>query len=375
MARIPSIPLFKVSMPEGAARVVADVLASGQLAGGATVDAFETALGGFIGNPLALATSDGSAALTLALACAGVRAGDEVLVSPLSCLATTAPIANLGARPVWCDVDPATGMLDFARLPAQPGDRVRALLLHHWSGDAADLDAARAYADRHCIAAIDDASEALGAQWRGRPVGAGATDFTVLSFHAVKHITTIEGGALLCRRGQDLERARRLRRFGIDTASFRLPNGDLNPASDVVELGWSFAMNGVAASLGKLQVERAGAVLARHRENGAWYERALAGIAGLTLLTRPAHAASAYWTYAVRAQRRDDLLRMLHAHGIGAQRLHVRNDAYGGFSGARSAGELPGVDLFDRENLAIPCGWWVGTDEREAIAQRIRAGW
>ena len=369
------IPLFKVRMPEGAARVVAEALASGQLSGGPAVDAFEASIAGFTGNPLALATADGPAALTLALACAGVGAGDEVLVSPLSCLATTAPIANLGARPVWCDVDPSTGMLDPARLPARPGERVRALLLHHWSGDAADVDGARAYADRHGIAAIDDASEALGAQWRGRPVGAGAMDFTVLSFHAVKHVTTIDGGALLCRRGPDLERARRLRRFGIESASFRLPNGDLNPASDIVELGWSFAMNGVAAALGRLQMEQAGEVVARHRENGAWYEHALKGIAGVTLLARPAHAASAYWTYALRAERRDDLVRMLHAHGIGAQRLHVRNDAYSGFAGARSAGELPGVELVDRENLAIPCGWWVGAGEREAIAQRIRAGW
>ena len=369
------IPLFKVRMPEGAAQVVGEALASGQLSGGAAIAAFEAALGRFIGNPLALATCDGPAALTLALACAGVRAGDEVLVSPLSCLATTAPIANLGAQPVWCDVDPATGMLDASRLPAQPGERVRALLVHDWTGDAADFDGACAYAERNGLAAIDDASEALGAQWRGRRLGATATDFTVLSFHAVKHITTIEGGALLCRSGERLEQARRLRRFGIDSATFRLPNGDLNAASDIAQLGWGFTMNSVAASLGLLQLAGAEAALARHRENGAWFDRALAGVPGLTLLARSPHASSAYWTYALRAERRDALIRMLHSQGIGAQRLHVRNDVYSGFAGARRADGLAGVELFDRENLAIPCGWWVGDAEREAIAARIRAGW
>lgn len=375
MPRTPQIPLFRVRMPERAAQVVGEALVGGQLSGGAAVDAFEGALGRFIGNPIVLATCDGSAALTLALACAGVRPGDEVLVSPLSCLATTAPIVNLAARPVWCDIDPATGMLDAIRLPPHPGSRVRAILAYHWSGDPADLDGVRAYADRHGIAAVDDASEALGAQWHGRRLGATAMDYTVLSFHAVKHITTIDGGALLCRREESRVRARRLRRFGIDSATFRLPNGDLDPSSDVAEVGWNFGMNGVAAALGLLQLADVESAIARHRENGAWFDHALAGIPGLTLLARPPHAASAYWTYALRAERRDDLVRMLHAGGIGAQRLHVRNDAYSGFAGARHAGALAGVEIFDRENLAIPCGWWVGAGEREAIASRIRAGW
>jgi dTDP-4-amino-4,6-dideoxygalactose transaminase len=369
------VPLFKVRMPERAAQVVGEALGGGQLSGGATVDAFEGALGKFIGNPLALATCDGPAALTLALACAGVRPGDEVLVSPLSCLSTTAPIANLAAQPVWCDVDPSTGMLDPSRLPAHPGPRARAVLAYHWSGDPADLDGVRAYADHHGIAALDDASEALGARWRGRQLGATAMDFTVLSFHAVKHVTTIDGGALLCRREADLSRARRLRRFGIDSATFRLPNGDLDPSSNVAEVGWSFGMNSVAAALGQLQLADAEAAIARHRENGAWFDRALGGIPGLTLLARTPHAASSFWTYALRAERRDDLVRMLHSKGIGAQRLHVRNDAYSGFAAARAAGALAGVEIFDRENLAIPCGWWVDAEKREAIASCIRAGW
>lgn len=362
-------------MPGNGVQAVAAALASGQLAGGPAVDAFEAALGRFIGNPRVLATCDGSAALTLALACAGVRAGDEVLVSPLSCLATTAPIANLGAQPVWCDVDPATGMLDAQRLPADPGPRVRALLVHHWAGYPADLDALRAYADRHGIAAIDDASEALGAEWRGARIGNTGMDFTVFSFHAVKHLNTIEGGALLCRREADLARARRLRRYGIDAATFRLPGGDLNPASDIPEIGWSFGMNSVAAALGALQLEDAAAVVAQHRENGEWYDGAFAGAGDALPLARAAHARPAYWTYALRAQRRDDLVRKLHAHGIGAQRLHVRNDAYAAFAGARREGTLAGVGQFDRDNLAIPCGWWVGAGEREAIADCIRAGW
>ena len=369
------IPLFKVHMPAGAGAALATTLASGYLAHGAKVEEFEAKLAAYAGNARVCAMSEISGALTLALFMAGVRPEDEVIVSPLVCLATSMPIANLFARPRWCDVDPSTGMLDPARVAELVTPRTRAILAYHWSGDVADLEALQSAARAHGLKLIEDASEAFGAEYRGAKLGNHGSDYCIYSFAPVRQITAGDGAALFFASPEDHERARRLRRYGIHQESFRLPSGDLNPASDIPVPGFNFCMNNIAATIGLAQFPEVEDVIARQRANGRYYDGALGGVAGVTLLARRADAVSGYWTYSLRAERRADLLRKLHDNRIGCQRLHVRNDRYSCFADLRRDDALPGVDLFDRENLSIPCGWWLSPGERERIVACIRAGW
>ncbi|TXT21682.1 MAG: DegT/DnrJ/EryC1/StrS aminotransferase [Gallionellaceae bacterium] len=371
MAQI-SIPLFKVFMPESAHAALKPVLESGRLAAGPQVSAFETRLATWLGHPDAAALGDASGALTLALYQAGVRPGDEVIVSPLACSATLMPIANLFARPVWCDIDPLTGMIDAGKIDGFVSEKTRAILVYHWSGDVADIAAIAVVARKYDIKLVEDASAAFGAEYKGRCLG-GESDFTVYSFYATKHINCGEGAALLAKNADDVEAARRLRRFGIDYSSFRLLNGDLNPRFDIPVAGFNFPMNEIAATLGIEGLRHADRIVAQHRANGSFYETALAGMPGVRLLKRRKDSASGYWTYALLAERRDDLMRKLVSHGIGVQRLHLRNDAYSCFGGTRQ--NLPGVDEFDALNISIPCGWWVGEVERTRISEVIRSGW
>lgn len=366
------IPLFRVELPVDAAQTVATVLASGRLAQGPRVAALEAAWADHFGSP-AVAVRDASAALTLALHLAGVKAGDEVVVSPLACLASTSPILNLGAHPAWCDVDPDTGMPSAAHVAAALSPRTRAVLLYHWAGDVGPIEALAALCRARKLPLIEDATEAFGATVGERPLGRQGADFTVYAFGPVRQISTVDGAALML--PADLRaRATRLRRFGIDAASFRLPSGDLNPASDIVEPGWNFPMNELDAALITRQFERAAGLVEAIRRNGLFFDRALADVPGVRRLARRSDAVSGYWTYALRATRRDALVARLHAAGIGAQRLHVRNDGYSGFSGVRRPQHLPGADLFDRENLCIPCGPWVSPADAERIAACIRDG-
>jgi len=367
-----SIPLFKVFMAESAHAALKPVMESGQLAAGRQVAEFEAMLAAWLGAPDAVALSDASSALTLALYLAGVRPGDEVITSPLACSATLMPIANLFARPVWCDIDPLTGMPAPGNITGLISEKTRAILLYHWSGDVADVSGLMALARRHGVKLVEDASEALGAEWRGRRLG-GEADFSVYSFYATKHITTGEGAALLTADPQMACTARHLRRFGIDPTKFRLPNGDLDPAFDIPLAGFNYTMNEIAATLGLEQLRHLDGITARHHANGQYYDAALAGITGLGLLKRREDSVSGFWTYALRAERRDDLIHKLLAHGIGAQRLHLRNDGYSCFGGGAS--QLPGVTAFDAQNLSIPCGWWVGNEERERIVECLRSGW
>ena len=373
MTRI-TTPLFKVHMPEEVFPAVQKTLASGSIAAGAEVARFEDAMAAFTGNPRTVAVRDISAALTLALYAAGVRPGAEVVLSPLSCLATAMPVANLFAKPVWCDLDPATGMPTVDMVRAAMTAATRALVLYHWSGDVGDVLGVLALARQHELALIEDASEAFGAELGRKRLGSHRADFTAYSFGPVRHITCGEGAVLCMSRDDDRDAIRRLRRYGIDNATFRLPNGDLNPASDIPQAGYHFGLDNLAATIGVAQWHWAERNVRAHRDNGRFYDAALQGIHGLHLLERGADADSGYWTYALRAERRGDLLRKLHDAGVGAQRLHLRLDQYSCFA-ASKARELPGVTTFDAENLSIPCGWWVSRSERERIAGVIRSGW
>ncbi len=367
------IPLFRAAPVTRAHAKLTELLASGQLASGAEVVEFEQALGRYLGTPHVLATNDRSGALTLALRAAEVGSGDEVLLSPLVCLATSMPLAALQARPMWCDVDPMTGMLSAETLAARVTARTKAIVTYHWGGDLGPLAELRAFADAHGLVLIEDAAAAFGGEYRGCALGSTPSDYTVLSFYAVNQLSLGEGGALLCRDAPALEALRPLRRYGIQQGTFRLPNGDLNPASDIPDSGYNFALSNLHAALGLTQFTELPARIARYRANGRFFDEALQGIPGVTLLARLPDAVSGYWVYALRATRRPALLTKLHAQGIGAQRLHLRNDHYTCFAAASLP--LPGVDCFDAENLCLPCGWWVDDAARTRIVDCLRAGW
>ncbi len=369
------IPLFKVCLPDGIEGDIGKTLASGYIAQGALVDQFERRLADFVGNTHTCAVSDISGALTLCLYLAGVRPADHVVISPMVCLATSMPVANLFADPVWCDVDAETGMPTAAHIRAALTPRTKAILVSHWSGDVALLEELGAVARNAGVPLIEDASEAFGAKVRGRHLGNATADFTAYSFGPVRQITCGEGAAVLVRSADIFERLRWIRRYGIHQPSFRLANGDLNPASDIAIAGFNYGFNNLGATIGLGQFSALEKILSQYQSNGAYYESALSGIPGVRLLKRRADARSGYWTYSLRVERRDDLIRKLKQSGIDCQRLHLRNDRYSCFPRQSPATELPGIAKFDLENLSIPCGWWVSEADRDRITSCIRGGW
>ena len=368
-----NIPLYRVHMPPEAHAALRDVMYSGQIAGGPNVDRFEAMLQAYVGNPHITSASDVSSSIALCLYMAGVRPGDEVLASPMACLATNTAVKNLFARIVWCDIDPLTGNIDPADVERQISPGARAILVYHWAGDPVDLDTINALARRHGLRVVEDAGEALGAEYKGRKIGNTGTDFAVFSFHAIRHITTGEGAVIAFANADDFERGRWLKRYGIHRPSFRDEWDEINPASDIAEAGYNTYMNHLAATIGITQMAHLPDVVGRHQANGRYYDEALRGIAGITLLQRLSETTSAYWVYTFCAERRDDLLRHLRAWGIYTSKVHLRNDIYTCFEDARR--ELPGVDYFEQHHLCIPSGWWVTDEDREYIVATIKRGW
>ena len=368
-----NIPLYRVHMPPEVHAALRDVMHSGQIANGPNVARFESLLQAYIGNPYITSTGDVSSSLALCLYMAGVRPGDEVLASPMACLATNMPVKNLFARVIWCDIDPLTGNIDPADIERQISPRTKAILVYHWAGNPADLDAITLLAKRHGLRVVEDAGEALGAEYHGCKIGATGTDFTVFSFHAIRHITTGEGAAVAFGNADDYERGRWLKRYGIHQPSFRDEWGEIDPASDIPEAGFNSYLTHLAATIGVVQMPHLPEIVRRHQANGQFYDETLHGVDGIRLLHRLPETRSAYWVYTFLAERRDDLLKHLCARGIYASQVHLRNDLYSCFGSVER--ELSGVDEFDTHTLSIPCGWWVTSEDREYIVDCIRGGW
>ncbi len=367
------IPLYKSYVPESVLPHLEEVFRSGYLADGACVRQFEQSLRSFIGNKNLITAGDVSSAILLSLFMAGVRPGDEVIASPVACLATNEPVLNLFASIIWGDVHPNTGNLDPACIGDLVTDKTKAVLYPHWAGDVAEVDKINEVARRYGLRVIEDAGEALGAEFRGREIGNTGTDFTVFSFHAIRHITTGEGAAITFCYSEEAEQANWLKRYGIHQPSFRDSLCEIDPASDIPVAGYNTYMTNIAAVIGIEQMKRLRDVIDRHRSNGRFYDETLASVPGITMCYRPPHRSSSYWVYTLLAEHRDDLLKALRERGVYASKVHLRNDIYSCFQ--TEPRHLPGADEFCSRYLCIPCGWWVSDAHREYIVEAIRGGW
>lgn len=360
------LPLVKVAMPQRAMLLPAleEVLYGGIIAEGEQVYAFEKAFGERFGHETVLATSSGTGALHIALLLAGAEPGREVITTSMTAEPTNTVIMQTGARPVFADIDPRTGNLSSAAVANAISDRTAAICVVHYAGYPADLDALRALADRHGIALVEDCAHALGARWAGRPIGS-IGDSAIFSFQAIKHITTVDGGALVLKDSTQALRARQLRWFGLTKG---VPRTEV----DITTPGFKYNMNNVSATFGLHQLAQADVLVARHMDNGRFYDAALAGIGGLKSAAVLPGADPSYWLYTLLADDANDVIARLADIQVSASKLHRPNHFHTAF--APYAGALPGLDRFYDHLVHIPCGWWVDDEWRGAIVDALKKG-
>ena len=232
-----------------------EVLRSGRLSLGPTIDRFEELVAERVGAPYAAAVSSGTTGLHLLCISAGIGPGDEVITSPYSFAASANCFLYEGGVPVFADIDPRTLNLDPAAVEAAITERTKAIVAVDIYGYPCELDELRALADRHGLALIDDACEALGAEYRGAPVGSSGTS-CVFAFYPNKQLTTGEGGMVVTHSEEEWHLIRSLRNQGRPE-----PGGWL----EHVRLGFNYRLSDVAAALGIGQMERVDEILALRR--------------------------------------------------------------------------------------------------------------
>nr|HEX4316700.1 DegT/DnrJ/EryC1/StrS family aminotransferase [Kofleriaceae bacterium] len=300
---------------------VVDALRAPMLTCGPLVERFEHALaeaitGGVRGDCVS-ACSSGTAALHLAYAALGIGPGDEIITSPVTFSATAAAAYYVGATVRIADVDPATGNLEPTSIDSLITSRTRAIVPVHLAGQPADLAEIHAIALRHGLLVIEDACHALGASYRGTPIG-GATgsDAVVFSFHPVKHVTTGEGGAVIVRDPAVKQRIDRLRHHGIAKTA---------GGYEVAELGWNYRLPDINCALGISQLAKLSRFVARRRALAAMYRARLAAVPAIACPPELADRASSYHLFAVAIDfaalgtTRADVVSVLAQRGVGTQ--------------------------------------------------------
>jgi perosamine synthetase len=344
------------------------VLRSRRWSGGEELTAFEAEMAALTGSCGGVGVNSGTAGLQFALQALGVGPGDEVLSVSYTFVGTLNAILNAGATPVLVDIDPVTLNVDPAALAAAIGPRTRAILLVHLFGRPADLDAVLALARRHGLFLIEDACEAPGARWRGRPVG-GFGDAGVFGFYPNKPIAAGEGGMIVSHHVDLLATCRRLRNQGSDPR-------DGSWQSDGP--GYSARLSEWHAALGRVQLRRLEADLARRRAVAEAYRRTLQGDARIELPAPESPEASIAWfTYPIRlrgidAAARDALIERLRAAGIGCapyfRPAHTLPPLRARFAGV----SLPVTDDFGARCLGLPLFAVMRPDQVERVAYSLR---
>ncbi|MGX1163226.1 dTDP-4-amino-4,6-dideoxygalactose transaminase [Arthrobacter sp. SLBN-100] len=353
------INVMKPWLGEEEARALAEVVASGWVAQGPKVKEFEAAFAAAQGVRHAVATSNCTTALHLALVVAGIGPGDDVVVPSLSFIATANAVTYVGARPVFCDVDPATGNVTAETIHAALTLDTRAVIVVDQGGVPLDMDPIRELCDRHEITVVEDAACAVGSTYKDRPVGARA-DVAVWSFHPRKILTTGEGGMLTTNRADWAARARTLREHSMSVSATDRHGSLLAMPEVYLEVGFNYRMTDLQAAVGIVQLGRLPEVVQRRRDIAARYVAGLAGLRGLRLVSDPPYGTSNFqslWLEVLPGfgTTREGLLARLAEAGISARRGIMaahRQPAYRKRDTGNSL--LPNTERLNDRTLILP---------------------
>ena len=364
-----SIPLSSAYVDGREEELVLEVLRSGRLSLGPSIDRFEELFAAAVGAPYAAAVSSGTAGLHLLCVLAGLKPGDEAITSPFSFAASANCFLYEGATPVFADIDPDTLNLDPAAVEAAITPRTKAIVAVDIFGYPCELDELRAIADRYGLVFIDDACEALGAVYKGSRLGSQGQD-AVWAFYPNKQITTGEGGMVTTHDERTWRMLKSLRNQG---------RADGGGWLDHAYLGFNYRIDDIRAAIGIGQLEKLDRILELRDEVARRYHGLLAGIDGVELPWRDdAEHVRSWFVYVVKLEPeidREQVIAELGTRGVATSRylpsIHLQSymrERYG-----FAAGLCPISEDASRRTLALPFFTALGADDQAYVADALRS--
>lgn len=373
---MPNIDLFKPRLGEEELDAVKEVFASCWLGLGPMTSLFESEFAGFIGVPHAVATNSCTAALDLAMRLLNVGPGDEVIVPTITFVSTAHAVAYNGARPVFCDIDPVTLLLDPESAMSRVTARTKAVIVVHYGGRMADVVSLRGLLDgagHGGVAIVEDCAHACGSQLDGRMAGS-VGDIGCFSFQAVKNLVTGDGGMLTISNKEFASRAKKLRWLGIDKGTWDRSQVDRSYwwEYNVDEIGLKCHMNDIQAAIGRVQLRRLPDGNNRRAEIARIYGERLSHLERGGLLRLPLGDSdlsfSAWHLYPIKVSCRDDLAVFMDLHkvstGVHYKPIHLY-ECYG-YQPA-----LPDAERVWKKLLSLPMHLWLSDEDVSRICDLL----
>ena len=348
------IPLYKPYMPSELPEIDV-ILHSGALAYGKWGREFEKCLGEYVGNPKILATNSFNVAYQVLLTTLDLKPGDEVIGSPMTCLASNQPFATHGVKVIWADIEPTTGMLDVDDVRKKITPKTKAVLLNHFCGYVGYVDELKALCTEKGLYLIEDAIEGFGSEYKGKKVGNLGADATVYSFQTVRLPNTIDGGAVSFKDESLYQKAILVRDYGIDRPRFRDDLKEISPLCDISIPGYGATPSEINSYVGCMQMEVINELLEKQQMQARNWDILLdeKGVKPVSIVpdTKPN-----YWVYGVFAENKREFMEEWRGKGYYASGVHLPNTYYSVFG---KQPELKGVRDFYSKYVALPCGWWI----------------
>jgi perosamine synthetase len=333
------VPVAKPYLSIEEAQLAYDTILTNWVTQGPRVQEFEEKFAQYVGSKYAVAVSNCTTALHLAMIVAGVKAGDEVICPSMSYIATANSVTYVGAKPVFAEVDPVTYNIDAADVEKRITPKTKAILIVHQIGMPADIDAFRALCDKHNLVLIEDAACAAGSSYKGGRIGSHS-DLVCFSFHPRKVITTGDGGMITTGREDFYNRMKLLRQHGMSINDRVRHLSDKVIIEDHLEIGFNYRMTDIQAAVGIKQLERLDWLIEERTKIAMQYNAAFANIKGIRLPHAPEGYVTNWQSYSVYllpdcAMSRNDLMQAMLDVGIATRRgvmTSHRETAYKAFS-------------------------------------------
>ena len=302
------IPYARQSIDSRDIKAVTDVLKSDYITQGPEVDRFEGKVAGYCGAKYAVAFNSGTSALHAACFAAGINKGDEAIVSPISFAASSNCVVYCGGKPKFADILGDTITIDPSEIQKAVTKRTKVVIPVDFAGHPAELEEIKKISSKYRLTVIEDAAHSLGAEYKNTKVGCGKySDMTILSFHAVKHITTGEGGAVLTNSRKFYDCLTMFRTHGITRNRKILENKNKQKwFYEMQLLGFNYRITDIQCALGSRQMDKLGSFIKRRREIAEFYKENLNGMKNIDFVHERKYAKSSWHIFPIRIKKKRD---------------------------------------------------------------------
>ena len=362
-----AIRCWGIYIPDSAAEQVAETLKSKWINTGKKEKEFREKIRNRFNAPFAAACTNGTAALKIAMRALDVGPDDEVISTPYTFIATNTSILEIGAKPVFADIEYETLNIDPKSVEEKITERTKAIVCVHYAGNPVDLDGLRKVAAKHNLPIIEDSAHAMASEYKGNPIGSTG-DIATFSFQCVKIVTCGDGGAITTTKEDVYDRIKKQSWYGMDRDRKKIDR--LDPLPHHPEgLGFKSNMNDIVATLACAAMDSLDVPLGKRREIGQLYRKELSQLSRTSLIDYKPWSTPNYQIFPIHVEKREEFAAFMWERGIQVNVNNRRNDIYDIFGGLR---DLPNLKRADEDTILIPIHYDLTDSDVSRIITSIR---